>query len=101
MEIGCHCDEIGRLLNSLADGKLTAMFTSALAIRNKRIVDSYYDNSSGMFNYDLQNCKASPMQNMIEPSAQPLSQSQADVKIGEVMENLTKAVTNSQVNFAP
>ena len=87
-------------MNSLADGKLTAVFTSALAIRNKRILDSYYDNSTGIFNYDFQNNKASPMQNMIEPAAQPLSQSQADVKIGEVMENLTKAVNNSQVKFA-
>ena len=75
------------------------LFTSALAKRNKQIVDSYYENSSGQFNYDFQSFKSSPMQNMIEPTAQPMSQSQADVKIGEVMENITKAVTNSQVHF--
>merc|ERR1712223_1985931 len=58
--------------------------------------DSIYDQTSGPMTSHFQIMKQS--QFMVDSASQALSQPQTDIKIGEVMENVTKAVTNSQVD---
>ena len=60
------------------------------------MVDSCSENSSESFNPDFQNGSV-PIELMTEHSSQNLSQTQNDTKIGEIMDNVTKAITNSQV----
>ena len=73
-------------------------FTTALSIRSKRLANSCYDQSCDVLTTDIKN-STNTFQGMIEPASQVLSQRQNDVKIGEVMENVTKALNNSQVNL--
>jgi hypothetical protein len=97
MKKGCHIEKIGKLLVSLADAKLMTTFTNALTLRNNRVVDSCSENSSESFDPGFQNGSV-PIELMTEHSSQNLSQSQNDTKIGEIMDNVTKAITNSQVD---
>ena len=93
--IDCHSEEIGKLLNFLAEGKQMSIFTESLAKSKQRVEDTIYDQTSGPMTSHFQIMKQN--QFMVDSASQALSQPQTDIKIGEVMENVTKAVTNSQV----
>ena len=104
MQKGCHTEEIGKLLVSLSEGKLTKEFTNSLNLRNMRMANSCGDNTLGNSNPDVQvfNMTTQLMTNyssqVTNYSLQDLSQKDNDVQIGEIMDTVTKAVANSQVD---
>ena len=96
MKKGCHTEEIGTLLLSLAEGKLTNIFTNALTTRNKRMTNASSNNVNESYTHSVENGISMELTN--ENCSQILSQNQADVEIGELMENVRKAVTNLQID---
>merc|ERR1719414_164353 len=47
MKKDCHSEEIGKLLNFLAEGKQMSIFTESLAKSKQRVEDTIYDQTSG------------------------------------------------------
>ena len=94
---GCHSEVIGKLLNFLADGNQMALFTKTLTKSNFRVENSFCDRASTPMESHFRIMKQN--QFIVESASQALSQPQTDIKIGEVMENISKAVTNSQVKL--
>ena len=76
-----------------------ALFTKTLTKSNSRVENSFCDQSSTPMDSHFQIMKHN--QFIVESASQALSQPQTDIKIGEVMENISKAVTNSQVKYLP
>ena len=74
-----------------------ALFTKTLTKSNFRVENSFCNQSSTPMDSHFQIMKHN--QFIVESASQALSQPQTDIKIGEVMENISKAVTNSQVNY--
>ena len=93
---GCHSAEIGKLLNYLAEGKQMPLFTKALAKNNQNLQNSFDDQSAGAMRSHFQTMKQNQL--MVESASQALSQPQTDIKICEVMENITNALPNSHVS---
>lgn len=76
-----------------------ALFTKTLTKSNSRVENSFCDQSSTPMDSHFQIMKQNHF--IVESASQALSQPQTDIKIGEVMENISKAVTNSQVKYLP
>ena len=74
-----------------------ALFTKTLAKINLSVENSFFDQSTTPTGSYFQTMKQN--QFMVESASQALSQPQTDIKIGEVMENISKAVTNSEVSL--